>query len=639
MSIINDKNLVKPQAEHKPEKDYEFEAMQLRISMMTMDELWGEDKPMDNTELILKMFPGSKVVSETPAPKIADLSSLLDKPDPEPRNEEKTAFRQEINDKKTLLESALRYIKQGKSIIPVGKDKRPLIKWEEFQRRIASETEVISWFQNWPKAQIGMVTGAISNLAVVDVEKEYGDYKNLNLPDTSVSKTGSGGFHLFYRYTDGIRNRAKVGGQDVDIRGEGGYVILPPSSNNAGKYEWIILKEQLPTFPVSIFGEETKKVEKFDKTKVEEHEFVDMDYQGVGEGQRNDEMTRYIGALLTQVHPKSWETVAWPIVQLANQKNDPPLDDGELERTYESVCKIEMESDQKRFYETQEEQKKTQKALELRKQLERGDDKIVHISTAADASRERSYDVFSSGFVNFDQVMKGGFKNGDLTIITGISGEGKTSVAQTFTYNLSEIGQKCVWFSWEVTHDVLDEKFRQMGINNFYNVYVPMRNTSGNIDWLSAKIQEAIDNFGARCVFIDMIEYVVPNDVRRSDNEQIILKNASRQLKDLARENGVMIFAMAHVRKLQRGQKEPELQDISSSGGIYHFADYVFAVARRKEKTDGRFKTVQNDNRSKLYMLKNRTLGVLREEDCEYINERFITHTPAVKPLNNFTYE
>src|SRR5438034_4452603 len=67
------------------------------------------------------------------------------------------------------------YIGRGWSIIPIRPgDKRPLVRWEEFQHRHPSEAEAGAWFYRWREAGIGIVTGAISGLVVIDVDVRHG---------------------------------------------------------------------------------------------------------------------------------------------------------------------------------------------------------------------------------------------------------------------------------------------------------------------------------------------------------------------------------------------------------------------------------------------------------------------------------
>jgi hypothetical protein len=63
------------------------------------------------------------------------------------------------------------YLDNKMSCFPVGKDKKPLIQWKEYQERRATEEEVDKWIETFPEMQIGIVTGKISGIIVVDIEK------------------------------------------------------------------------------------------------------------------------------------------------------------------------------------------------------------------------------------------------------------------------------------------------------------------------------------------------------------------------------------------------------------------------------------------------------------------------------------
>ena len=155
-----------------------------------------------------------------------------------------------------LLEFALECLKKGISIFPTGKDKTPLLNWKEFQTRYATEAEVRGWFDTFEDPQLGIVTGKISNLTVVDVE--YNDPKTGKLGDpsflpqeTMIVKTGGGGYHYYFLYDPEIRNKARI--KDlVDIRGEGGYVVSPYSVSTKGPYS-ILQELPLLPFPKNLF--------------------------------------------------------------------------------------------------------------------------------------------------------------------------------------------------------------------------------------------------------------------------------------------------------------------------------------------------------------------------------------------------
>lgn len=145
--------------------------------------------------------------------------------------------------KNPLLEEALKYLEMGYSVIPLRQgDKRPLVKWEPFQKERATKAMLISWWSNEPNANIGIVTGKISDLCVIDCDSEEA-YKRvqecLNGSNPPTSKTPRGGRHVYCANEEGIT----VGSdpeQKIDWRGEGGYIVAPPSVRSDGAaYEWI----------------------------------------------------------------------------------------------------------------------------------------------------------------------------------------------------------------------------------------------------------------------------------------------------------------------------------------------------------------------------------------------------------------
>jgi putative DNA primase/helicase len=105
--------------------------------------------------------------------------------------------------------------------------------------------QIRSWWEQWPDANVGIATGVESGLVVVDIDPRHagtlealGDY----LPTYTV-RSGGNGWHLYFRYPDGmtIRNNASGKlGQGIDIRGNSGYVVAPPSVHASGeRYTWL----------------------------------------------------------------------------------------------------------------------------------------------------------------------------------------------------------------------------------------------------------------------------------------------------------------------------------------------------------------------------------------------------------------
>jgi hypothetical protein len=145
----------------------------------------------------------------------------------------------------TIYEQAKRYVDvEHFSVIPCDKDKKPIVKWLDYQKRFATEEELKEWFDVPNPPNIGIVTGLLSNLAVIDIDDL--EKAKLSLPSligrglaTPQVKTPSGGRHLYFRCPRPVLyNNAKVI-DGCDFRCEGGYVVAPPSVNSNGKsYEW-----------------------------------------------------------------------------------------------------------------------------------------------------------------------------------------------------------------------------------------------------------------------------------------------------------------------------------------------------------------------------------------------------------------
>lgn len=140
-----------------------------------------------------------------------------------------------------MMNEALELLKRDLSVIPIGPDKKPLIKWADYQKKRATEAEVKLWWQMYPKANVGIVTGKISNLTVVDCDSSEAAsiFREVYKGSTVTVKTPRG-VHYYFQYADGTRNTVKIKGVDLDLRSEGGYVVAPPSINIEGKpYKWL----------------------------------------------------------------------------------------------------------------------------------------------------------------------------------------------------------------------------------------------------------------------------------------------------------------------------------------------------------------------------------------------------------------
>jgi hypothetical protein len=147
-----------------------------------------------------------------------------------------------------LLKAALAYARRGIPVFPCEPGGKAPLTYNGFWDATTDSRRIGAWWARWPGANIGVPTGERSGLVVLDVDPRDGGPESLAgleratgpLPETAKARTGGGGMHVFFRYPAGevVRNSTGRLGPGLDVRGEGGYVVVPPSRTR-GAYEWL----------------------------------------------------------------------------------------------------------------------------------------------------------------------------------------------------------------------------------------------------------------------------------------------------------------------------------------------------------------------------------------------------------------
>jgi bifunctional DNA primase/polymerase-like protein len=133
------------------------------------------------------------------------------------------------------------YARRGWRVFPLKSDTlTPEIR--EWQHRADTYAETLyHWSRKWPDAKVGIATGAQSNLVVIDVDVPDGEAtlakleaEHGELPQTREVSTPSGGRHLYFRHPGGyVKCSASKLGADLDVRGDGGYIVAYRYANDA----------------------------------------------------------------------------------------------------------------------------------------------------------------------------------------------------------------------------------------------------------------------------------------------------------------------------------------------------------------------------------------------------------------------
>ncbi len=248
-----------------------------------------------------------------------------------------------------LIEAAaLAYAARGWSVIAMQpQGKRPLVAWRDFQQRRASADEIARWFQRWPDANVGIVTGRLSGIVVVDVDLRHGGPDSIaeaesaqgRLPPTVEAATGGGGRHLYYAHPGTtVANRVALR-PGIDLRGDGGCVVAPPSVHPSGRrYAWVdgqgpdeIALAPLPRHFAARAGTANPG------GHAREH-WRELIRDDILEGRRNDTLASLTGHLL-------WREVDVDVVlelMLAWNRAHcrPPLPDDEVARVVQSIARV-----------------------------------------------------------------------------------------------------------------------------------------------------------------------------------------------------------------------------------------------------------------------------------------------------------
>lgn len=252
-----------------------------------------------------------------------------------------------------------------------------------------------------------------------------------------------------------------------------------------------------------------------------------------------------------------------------------------------------------------------------------GEDKVVtsHELLRQFAKKPARISYFT-GMKRLDK-MTNGVRKGELVVMSGPTGEGKTTFLQSLTRVYTTNNMPCAWFSFEVGAEDLLERFG----DDLPVFSLPQKNTGSSVEWLRERIWEAIAKYGTEVVFIDHLHYVVDLLNLSVGNPSITIGLAMREIKKIAVEADVIIYLVAHLKKTEI-DKAPTKADLRDSSLVAQEADKVWIIWRRRvEKADGSLAI--NNNLSSLAVEKDRRTGRVGTIRLAYVNGRFVELTDA----------
>ncbi|MGD0290114.1 MAG: bifunctional DNA primase/polymerase [Candidatus Binataceae bacterium] len=240
-----------------------------------------------------------------------------------------------------MLRAALAYAERfGFAVFPCKPCGKEPLTPHGFKDATNGPAQIDASWKRWPSANVSIATGAASGVVVLDVDPRHGGDETLaaleaghgKLPDAPTVLTGGGGLHQYFKHPgDVIHNSAGTAlGPGLDIRGDGGYVIAPPSIHPNGKeYLWEVSSRidevPLPELPAWLLELLTrhkpsgKSVERVDAPATFE------------DGTRNDYLYRFARSQHAR-HKLSYNELLPLLIAVNQQRCRPPLDSSEVQK-------------------------------------------------------------------------------------------------------------------------------------------------------------------------------------------------------------------------------------------------------------------------------------------------------------------
>jgi replicative DNA helicase len=197
-------------------------------------------------------------------------------------------------------------------------------------------------------------------------------------------------------------------------------------------------------------------------------------------------------------------------------------------------------------------------------------------------------------FPLIDEMLDGGLRPGELAILSAPTKNGKTTLAQTITWNLASQGKSVLWFTMEMSWKELTRKF--MGMDSIYKdgrrafssnaICYPLDNFRGGgklqLDWLRDVIDNAKNVDGVGLVVIDHLHFLLPLKDYNT-NISFLIGAIVREIKKIAVDLQIPIILIAHTKKLDI-DKTPDINSIRDSSFIVQESDFTFIMWRIRSK-------------------------------------------------------
>ena len=219
-----------------------------------------------------------------------------------------------------------------------------------------------------------------------------------------------------------------------------------------------------------------------------------------------------------------------------------------------------------------------------------------------ETGQEAAPDGFPTGFPSIDRVLGGGLRRGDLVVIGGDVGSGKSALALGMALRMGQDGRGVAYLSGEMTPDRLTE--RALAIEGRARIDDLTKDSLGETDRASVgaaaiRLRDGGPTFqrlggGGPAALADELRRFLDLEVAIVDSLQDLASStngraegeaeAARALKTIALDLGIALLVTAHLPALSRERKDlrPRLEDYGALGGVAQHADVILGLFREE---------------------------------------------------------
>lgn len=524
----------------------------------------------------------------------------------------------ELNKNEKFLQ-ALEMLDHGYQVIPFSQDKNFfLVPWKSFQKERVTEKHLEEWWTKYPNANVGFITGELSNFTVIDFDigedgqltKEQLEIAS-KLPETFTVKTPSNGFHFYYRYNPKIK-QTSFKNLKIDIRNDGGLIGGWDNYCEYTKKETGKVVQGFYKRVTEKTGEMVELPEELYKTLFNaptppstEKEYEKRDWTELPADYRNEYFFKYACSLFARKMTRS-EVVDYFKLKYDKLENKLDFPWQEVMICINSAAKFEITSPK-----------------DIDMSGYKGEDELTLVENIVEkVLKEPPPKMLSTGFEGVDMLLDGGFLENDFICLSGESKGGKTRFALQLMKQMREYHPLFIAIEDGIEDQIRREISYQGDMPKGILVPRDKPKDGYTIEWLELKIKEAKSKYDCKMVVIDNLDWIekIPKMSDYMSSKEIVLR-----LKNLSDDYKICIILIAHLKIGEKSfgysTQRPSVYNLKGGSHIYQMAKRTLLLWRVKKK-DGAY-SIKDVGITTLNLELDRYRGAYGEVPFKFLEWKF----------------